>query len=372
MKKRRIVIASVLKPVDDTRAFEKMAQTLVNQNFEVFLIGQPSQNATSTNPSIHFLQLAKIHRISFARWFTPLVVGRKIYQVKPELLIVNTHELLIVAIVYRLLFGAKILYDIQENYAQNILSTEAFPRVIRLPLAAWVKLKERCASHWFHHFLLAEKSYENELGFIGKKYSVVENKVALPRGFRRLPTPSKRKLIFTGTLAENTGVFQAIELAKKLHAIDTITELELLGFCAQRSTLQRIQSAIQGCTFITLKGGENLVPHREIFEAISTANFGIISYPIRPYLQHKMPTKLFEYLACQLPILLQNNIEWTTLLNQFGGGIVLDFNNYDPIRLLSQIRSSSFYAISKSESLHRLDWASEEDALLRVVRLYCS
>ena len=279
---------------------------------------------------------------------------------------VNTHELLIVTVGFRILFGTRIIYDVQENYKENLLHTQAFPAGVRHVLAGWVRLKEWITSLLFHHFLVAEKSYEKELGFIGKRFSAIENKAQLPDWFRRTPNPEKLKLIFTGTLAENTGVFRAIDLAKKLHAIEPKIELELIGYCAQRSTLQRLYQAVKPYPFIHLKGGAQLVPHREVFEAIATANFGLISYPTLHYLQNKMPTKLYEYLACQLPILLQNNKPWADLITQFGGGIVLDFEDNDPQDILLQMRGGSFY-MDKSQSRERLIWVGEEMAFIRSV-----
>lgn len=367
IKKRRIVIASVLKPVNDPRGFEKMAHSLARENFDVFLIGQPSQIVSADNPSIQLLALPKFDRSSFFRWLAPVVIARKIHQVKPEILIVNTHELLIVAVINRILFGTRILYDVQENYALNLLQTNVFPATLRTVLAAWVRLKEKVTSPLFHHFLLAEKSYENELPFIAKKYSIVENKVTLPVGFARWPPTDKMKLIFTGTLAENTGVFRAIELAERLHALEPKIELLLIGFCAQQTTLNRIERAIQNRPFVTLKGGGYLVPHTEILHAIATASFGIISYPILPYLKNKMPTKLYEYLAYQLPILLQYNTAWTALTNQLHGGISLDFDQYDPVQLLSQMRSRSFYQHASPRTQHSLLWSSDEPTFIRAV-----
>ncbi|MFM7852383.1 MAG: hypothetical protein ACKO96_10825, partial [Flammeovirgaceae bacterium] len=77
IKKPRIVIASVLKPVDDTRAFEKMANSLAKQNFEVYLIGQPSKNKLPGASFIHFLPVQKFDRLSFRRWLAPIKIALK-------------------------------------------------------------------------------------------------------------------------------------------------------------------------------------------------------------------------------------------------------------------------------------------------------
>lgn len=363
MKKRRIVIASVLKPVDDTRAFEKMAGTLAVNDWEVFLIGHPSKTSSSGNPQIHFFPVNKFHRLSFARLVAPLKIALKIYQVKPEVLIVNTHELLIVAMLNRIFFGTRIIYDIQENYWQNILSTNAFPLFLRPLLASWVRLNEKLTSPLFHHYFLAEKGYEKEIGFVGKKYTVIKNKVLLPPGFTRSPNPEKIKLLFSGTLAESTGVFRAIGFAKKLHELEPKIELLIIGFCAVKKTLEEIKSAIKIHPYITLQGGHELVPHTEILEAISTANFGIISYPISPHIADKIPTKLYEYLGCRLPILLQDYSTWVDMCRPYSAAIATNFTSPESNVVLDQMKTSTFYSMPPTNVM----WASEEIKLLNAI-----
>jgi hypothetical protein len=60
IKKQTIVIASILKPVDDTRAFEKMAASLAGLGHQVFLIGQPGKTPDSGHPLFTTRSIQKI------------------------------------------------------------------------------------------------------------------------------------------------------------------------------------------------------------------------------------------------------------------------------------------------------------------------
>ena len=123
--KKTIVIASVLKPVDDTRMFEKFGISLSDSgNYKVVIIGYPSI-VKPAYPNIDFIPLNPFKRLSIGRILAPFQVYSKLYKVKHDILIVNTHELLIVALLNRIIFGGKIVYDIQENYYRNILFTDA-------------------------------------------------------------------------------------------------------------------------------------------------------------------------------------------------------------------------------------------------------
>ncbi len=298
MKKRRIVLASVLKPVDDPRMFEKMATSLARSGaYEVHVIGHRS-DGVAREPAVHFHTLSPFKRISPGRIRSRLKVLKIVIKVKPELLIVTTHELLGVAFLIRILFGTKIIYDLQENYWRNIMYTDAFPKGTRAIIGCLVRMKEIIISPFIAHFILAEKAYFQELGFVKNKCTIIENKCLVPQDFERKPVNDYIQLVFTGTIAESTGVFQAIDLAKALHSIEHKIRLTIIGSIAQTKVKLRIQHEVDQNSFIRLTGDGNIIPHQKIMEAIATANFGLLYYPPSPHTENKIPTKLFEYLAC--------------------------------------------------------------------------
>jgi len=372
MKKQRIVIASLLKPVDDTRMFEKMGVTLSDSGqYEIFIIGYPSKS-TPAYTNIHFLPLTAFSRISPGRLLAPFKVLRIIHQVNPQILIVNTHELLIVAILNRILFGARIIYDVRENYYRNILYAGSFPLLLRPFLAAWVRLKEKVTSPIFHHFFLAENGYQKEMSFFRNRATVIENKATESKGFSRARMPGKIRLLFSGTLAESTGVFQAIDLAKKLHSLNYSIHLTLVGYCAKAETLRKIHQEIKESAFIQLHGGNYLVPHPEVIKAIYASDFGMICYPPSRHTENAIPTKLYEYLAGRLPIILQNHGPWVELASRYQACIAIDFPTIDPQALLQQMLLP-FYGSSPGE-VSRLPqekagvtWESEGEKLLSVL-----
>ncbi len=363
MKKRRILIASILKPIDDTRMVEKMACSLAGtKKYEVVIVGFPSKNLSVTRKDITLLPLHNFKRISLGRLIAPILALQKCIKVKPDILIVNTHELLIVAILNRILFGSTIVYDIRENYARNIQYTTAFPKPFRALLAGFVRLKERCLIPFFNLVFLAEKGYSKELNLTSKKIIVLENKVQLSPSFKQIRSGNTR-LLFSGTLAESTGVFESIQLAKQLHQLNHSIELMIIGYCPQESVYLKLIAALEGHPFITLIGGNRLVPHPEILSAIAKSDFGIIYYPPSPHVENSMPTKLYEYLGCQLPILLQNYKPWMDLCQPYQAAISIDFAKPDANSVLEQMNTQSFYCEVPTD----VTWASEEPKLLNAL-----
>jgi hypothetical protein len=365
VKKRTIVIASVLKPVDDTRMFEKIGLSLSEtQRYDVHIIGFPAR--FESMPMLQFHALKSFRRLSFRRLATPWIILFKIFKLKPDVLIITTHELIYQALMARLFLGCKIIYDIQENYFRNIIYTSAYPGVIRATLAGYVRGKENIASVFFNHFFLAEKAYANEFLFTKHRHTVLENKLKKPLLSVRRAKIGKHplSLVFTGTLADSTGVLLAIELAIKMHAVDPTTTLTLIGYCAKRKLLEKIKNTIEPYSFISLIGGDTLVPHVQIMEAIKSATAGIISYPFNKSTYNSYPTKLFEYLGYKLPIILIRHPRWEELCEQYDAAVTFDPKHIHAKEIIDELRSRKFY----SEEPDNVYWESEQPKLLRILQ----
>ncbi|MGC3946582.1 MAG: glycosyltransferase [Chryseolinea sp.] len=370
IKKRRILLASLLKPVDDTRMYEKLGITLADE-YDVTIAGQPTF-ASMSEDKISLRPLPRFNRLSLKRLLAPYYVLRVVMSARPDILIICSSELLPLALVVGIFSRIRIVYDVQENYAMNLRHGTAWPRIARPLLAAAVRAVEWISAPIIDHYLLAEKSYADELPFIGSKFSIVENKVvrtALPFG-RSVPVKasldinnSAIRLLFTGTLADSTGVFQAIELARRLHNVNTNITLRVIGYAARDDVRTRLKEIAGDCSFIQLEGIDQLVPHSDILAAIAWAHFGVISYPRNVSTWSAYPTKLYEYLGHRLPFLLINNIDWVNFCRPYGAAVVFDPDNIDERGLLTVMTNSSFYVVEPNEVF----WDSEVPKLLRAI-----
>ncbi len=362
IKKTRIVIASLLKPVDDTRMFEKLGQTLAEEA-EVHIIGYPSQGIVN-HPTIIFHPLAPFNRLSIPRITSPWKVFRKMLKIKPDTFIITTHELLVAGVLAKIFLSYRLIYDVQENYGRNILYTTAFPKLLRPFIAAFVRCKEYLTSPFVNHFLLAERGYEEELNFPGKRKTVIENKTKKVETRAHKKNDGHINLLFTGTLAETTGVFTAIELAQRLHNEDASIRLMLIGYCSLKETLEKIKDEISDKDFIKLIGGDQLVPHAEIVSQIQSHDFGIIAYSENPSIVNSIPTKLYEYLGYQLPILLvDHNTQWIDRTKFYQAALPFNVSMLKPDEFLHQMRTQSFYNSIPTDVF----WDSEAEKLKRIM-----
>ena len=86
MKKTKVVIVSLLKPIDDSRMYEKFGLTLEQANeYEINIIGFTSKNIPTQN-KIEFHPLKPFKRLSLKRLVARLQVWNIYIKVKPKVI----------------------------------------------------------------------------------------------------------------------------------------------------------------------------------------------------------------------------------------------------------------------------------------------
>lgn len=370
-KTAKILLASVLKPVNETRMYEKFAKSLLKlSDVEIHIAGfSPSKNSIPEN-RIFFHTLFSASRLHISRLSAQIKLLKLLLKVKPQLTIVTTHEILLISIFYKIISGTVLIYDVQENYYRNIRFTPTFPPFIRNIIASGVRLLEILTRPFIDFYFLAERNYESEFSFAKNKSYVVENKFknegiapVIKQGFKLNPKNTLR-FLYSGTIAEVYGIFKAIDLVKKLREIDSNITLTIIGYSPKKETLNKVITEIKDCPFIKLIGGDSPVAHSEILKEIQNSDIGILSYLPNKSTENCIPTKLYEYLSLYLPMIIPPNRIWTSITNTYHASITFDFNKSTPEDLLEKLSQHTFYT-SKPENT---TWDFEEGKLLQIIK----
>ncbi|MBF9220469.1 glycosyltransferase [Hymenobacter ruricola] len=360
----RVLLASVLKPVDDTRMRGKFAETLLERpTLELHVAGRDTgddlhHTLVDAFPQVHHHRIFWGSRLSPNRLRAQARYWRLLRALQPQLVVVHAPELLPLTLLWnRLGPGRKFLYDIRENYALNVSTQRVYQGLTRRLLAAGLRWVEGHAARRAAGVVLAEASYADELPFLqalpAGRVVLLENKYqpvpgeALPAQPTPLPPPGEPlRLLFSGTISALNGVWEAIALAEALRgAWPSGARLTIIGFCQQPGLLRQLQEKVAAnAAWLTFIGGALPVPHAEIVAEMGRSHLGLLPYRPHPSTERCRPTKLFEYLAHGLPMLASPNPLWQELLQKHGAGLSVDFAQpIDGPALVAQLRSASFY-----------------------------
>jgi glycogen(starch) synthase len=373
MKETRILLASVLKPINDSRMFRKLGLSLAKLPRTQIHIAGYAAPIPPAPENITFHPLFRFKRLGLSRFLASWHFFKLLWQLSPQVIIVGTHEFLLAALVYKIFRQYRLVYDIRENYYLNLTTQGIYSPFLSRLLANIIRLTERLTAPFVDYFFLAESSYAAELSFLQEKYLILQNKyqpvekkidftVHYPG--RQLPT-GNINLLYSGTISELYGVFWAINLLEALNQVAPIFKLTIIGYCPQPEVLARLKALLSNQTAITLIGGDYLVPHADIIAAIHNSHVGLLPYQPHPSTFNCVPTKLFEYLGNALPVIIQQNPLWEVLIQQYEAGLAINFQDFDASAIYEALTNQTFY---QHKNLKDIFWQSEEEKLLNWVK----
>ncbi|QNL20623.1 hypothetical protein HZR84_01195 [Hyphobacterium sp. CCMP332] len=336
MDKKKVLIASVLKPVNEPRMYKKLGLSLAEfPNLDVHIAGFSSNNKQSDN-KISFHPIFNFKRISLGRMQSNYKFLALLNRIKPEILIVNTFELLNSAIKYKKNNDCFLIYDIRENHSLNVSRLGIYPFPLNHLLATYIRNIELKASRQIDHFFLAEKCYLDELPFIGPKHTVLENKYQGEKIRRNIFNPDNIRFAFTGTAHHSTGIFKAINFVDSINKLGQKAQLNL---CIH-ATKEDVYSRLNKISYPWLSGEikSNPVDNYEIIEVYKRSDVLLAPYHVNEQNRNKFPTKLYDALANGIPMIISENNYWKKNCNPKAPLIHFDFNSSPDTSVIEAIK----------------------------------
>jgi glycogen(starch) synthase len=305
----KVLFLSALKPIDDSRMFEKLALALIDLPLELHVAGQWVSNPVS-QPAIRFHSFSGGGRLHVLQSAFSLI-----WNLKPQLVVACSPDIFLLAAMLKSQFHFQLVYDIQENYALNYKHLYA-NSAIKGWLARFLFYRSLQVAHLkAAAVLLAEEVYVAQLQLRGPKILVLENKMSawahntMKEDSLSQPDPHRLELLFSGTVSTMHGVFDAIDFAEQCHAIFP-TRLIIAGFSPQQAEREKLWRYLENKPFVQTIGIDSLVPHQVVLQAIHDAHAGLIFYHENAAFAGKKPTKFFEYLGLNKWILTKQAVQF--------------------------------------------------------------
>ncbi|AWW28696.1 hypothetical protein DN752_00255 [Echinicola strongylocentroti] len=364
MKKTNIVIASILKPLTDSRAFYKLAISLRETNkYHINIIGFLEKNPPKLE-NIEFTAIFDKDRLHPTRLLVPFRFFSQLLHIRPSLVIVTTYELLFPALILKPFVGYKLIYDLQENYAKNIRHNRTLSKWLRYPASVYIQIVEKIGKPFVDHYFMAEQCYPQEFPDI-KNYTVLENKhhgnVDNKPSFY-LPTTAI-KFILTGTLTKVYGIEEGIQWFKRLKSHFPQAQLSIVGYAPMADFRSKIRELSINSPDIHLQLSDHPLNQQVIISAMKEADILLLPYRWLPSIWSKIPTKIYEALAMKIPMIIPENPLWIKLIAPYPAGTAVDFSQLNAGQLRTMIAQQQFTQPVGEE----VTWESEKPKLLQLV-----
>ncbi len=237
---KKICILTSVHPVFDTRIFHKEAKTLARAGYEVTLIAQHDKNEIVDN--IRIIALPKLKN-RFERFFKlDYLTYKKALQQKADIYHFHDPELLPWMLKLKKKTGTKIIYDVHEDVAKQILSKYWIPKIFRKLIANIFDKYEKWAVKKMNYIITATPDIKNNFEVNNvidiRNYPIITN-------FKNTKNKKQEKkyteLIYVGGLSKMRGIEKIIESLKYIDPKHKV-KLKLIGNFSNKKFEQEIKN----------------------------------------------------------------------------------------------------------------------------------
>lgn len=240
-------------------------------------------------------------------------------------------DVVLAAPILKLLTRCKLIFDSHEAFPEQFLMDRRIPAVLR-PLASRVaNLVEKSLVRFCDHVIAADEPTRRSFDSAGVPATTVFNYPALEifeTESGRLERERNRyrdriPLIYQGSVSVQRGLFHMIDALRLLKRSEPRILLRIVGLRDPRLKALALEKAAEAEVIQQLEIVEWL-PHLEISYAMKSSLIGLV--PWQPEEKHKrnIPIKIFEYMACGLPIVAADLPSIAPYVKTSGAGVLYD------------------------------------------------
>lgn len=293
-------LTNVHSPLDQ-RIYYKEAQSLAAAGYDVTVIGPGDDALAGVRQGVRICTIPRPGS-AWERLTNLLRLMQKSWSTRADLYHLHDPELLPVGLLLRLL-GKKVIYDCHEHYPQVAFARHWIPRPLRLPMSLTIDFCERLAACMLNGVLGVVDEQRHRFGHC--LFEAVKNYPRMewftPNGNGRAPDC---ELLHVGSLSRDRGSEFLLEVMRELSGTHPKVRLRTVGPFQTEADRQVFERKLEQYELRDrVECRTEPVPYDQLGELIGRHRIGLI--PGQPSVQNLtpfVPTKLFEYLACGIPV----------------------------------------------------------------------
>lgn len=354
----------------DVRIYHKEMRSLRALGRRVILVVADGLGSGPDDLSgVSFVDIGPLDRGRLAR----VVLGnvrafRAIAGLKPGLVHFHDPELIFTGLALKAL-GHKVVYDVHEDYPQQVLGKHWIPSLLRRFAAKSVSAVERVAKYSLDAFVAATPhiatKFPPERTVLVQNYPLPEELIA-PES----QTYAKRPLhvAYMGGITELRGGKKMVEAMALLSGSLPEARLKWAGPIVPQSFLDDVRE-LPGWDKVDYHG---FLDRPSLAAFLGTSRAGLVVLQPTPNYLDSQPNKLFEYMAAGLPVIASDFPLWKQIVTEVDCGLLV--NPEDPASISEAIswilqnpeRAEAMGLRGKAAVSDRYNWQQEERKLMQL------
>ena len=365
--KTKITHLTSAHPRYDTRIFIKMCSSLAKkQNYKVSLIVADDKGDEVKN-GVNIFDVGKQNGRLNRILKTTKDVYKKALEMKSDIYHIHDPELISIGLKLKKI-GKKVIFDVHENVALQILDKGYIPKILRKLISRMYRMYEVKLLKRFDMLVLAEYSYETYYKELNNKIEIILNMPDLqPLGQFISKERDKNEIFYIGGISNDRGFNVTIEALKLLKSRSIDFFMHYIGPYSRdlvdSINLDKIENNIK------LYGRMSLY---EGLEYSKNAKVGLsILKPIGNYTS-SYSTKVFEYMALKLPVVTSNFKLYKDVVEKYNCGLCVDPMNPKAIAdaieyiMTHPVEAKIMGENGKKAVTEKYNWGIEEKKLFSI------
>lgn len=254
----------------------------------------------------------------------PLHLGRRLIPLLRNVDLVHFHDIDILPWMALLSMFKSTIYDVHENYADEMLVRDWIPRIARTPLYHVTLHVERALAKVIRNVVLAVPAQEQQFGDSRIRSYPLRNYATLQLLNRVRDDYLSRDdtVVFSGGNYESNGSMLLLDIAARVKRLRPSVKFLMVDLFASDAFRRRFMTERARLDLEDTVRLDNPVPSQEVMSLLNRATIAV-AMNLRVVKQEKaIPTKLFEYMAAGLPIVSSDLPFQTALLSRHEMGLL--------------------------------------------------
>lgn len=300
----RDVVVCHLSPVEsrrDERAFSRQALPVLKYGLHARILGPHA--GSDPIEGVEFVSLPKSRgralRILLASRFL-----RSALKHNADIYHVHSPEMIPVALILKLIFRKKVVYDTREDFPAMMLTKSYLPPRWRRLMSRIVAFVEGLAARGLDGFITADSGTLRPHAKKGRSRKLVFYNFP---NLRYFPEPQmvekKFDLVYRGGLSERAGTFVLLKAMHLLKQRGIPVRLLMFGYADNQQTEQMVRDSVLSMGIEKLVTLQGVIPHDDMFATLCQARIAVCPLQKIPKFLNNIPVKVFESWACGLPVI---------------------------------------------------------------------
>jgi glycosyltransferase involved in cell wall biosynthesis len=297
-------LTNVHSPLDQ-RIYYKEAFSLAAVGYEVCVAGPGSRDMEGVREGVRVVTVPRGRGFS-GRLGNALRLFRKAASMRADIYHFHDPELLPLGLLLRLM-GSEVIYDCHEHFPQTAYVRRWVPGMLRGSLAAALDRLERFIARHLSGVLGVVEEQGSRFGH--RPFAAVKNFPRLEwfQANGRLAEsghPEECELLHLGSLSADRGSDFLVDVMRELGKTHPGVRLRAIGRFHTGQDEANFRGRLETCGLQNrILCQQELVPYDRLGQEIRRHRIGLIPGQVSvKNLAPFIPTKLFEYLACGIPV----------------------------------------------------------------------